>query len=261
MGAATAREILLRHPKLRTAILEKEDRLAKHQSGHNSGVIHAGIYYKPGTLKAKLCVEGMQLVYRYCEENGIPYKKVGKLIVATDKIELDRLKDLHDRALKNGVPDLRVVDENGIREIEPHCKGLMALHSPHTGIVDFALVTEYYGKDFQKGGGDIHLNFEVGFGKDRGSLDVTSLVVCSCSPLASYHTFCIRFIAFMCCRSSRVFNIHPIGSCCFRNRRFRTSEKRMTLRTRSSSPPHRGRGCCASTCSPAAVSIRTVLLR
>lgn len=91
VGAASAREILLRHPNWRVAVVEKEGRLAKHQTGHNSGVVHAGIYYKPGTLKAKLCVEGMQLCYEYFEKKKIPYKKVGKLIVATEEVEIPRL--------------------------------------------------------------------------------------------------------------------------------------------------------------------------
>lgn len=92
VGVSSAREILLRHPHLKVAIVEKEKKLAYHQSGHNSGVIHAGIYYKPGSLKAKLCVEGLHLTYKYCDEKKIPYKKVGKLIVATNAIEVERLK-------------------------------------------------------------------------------------------------------------------------------------------------------------------------
>lgn len=161
VGAAAAREVSLRHPKLRMAIVEKENRLAVHQSGHNSGVIHAGIYYKPGSLKAKLCVEGLHAMYKYCDEKKIPYKKVGKLIVATDELEVKRLKDLEDRGRQNNVPDLRVLEGKEIQEIEPHCKGLKALHSPQTGIIDYVLVTQHYGKDFQQNGGDIHLGFEV----------------------------------------------------------------------------------------------------
>ncbi|XP_017776374.1 PREDICTED: L-2-hydroxyglutarate dehydrogenase, mitochondrial [Nicrophorus vespilloides] len=161
VGVASAREILLRYPNLKMAILEKEPKLAMHQSGHNSGVVHAGIYYKPGSLKAKLCVEGLKLSYKYFDEKNIPHKKVGKLIVATNSLELDRLMDLHERGMKNEVPDLKLVDSKGIKEIEPHCRGIKALWSPQTGIVDWALVTEYYGKDFKASGGDIHLNFEV----------------------------------------------------------------------------------------------------
>lgn len=162
VGVASAREISIRHPHLKICILEKEEKLAFHQSGHNSGVIHAGIYYKPGSLKAKLCVEGMHLAYDYLEEKKIPYKKVGKLIVATDEEESKRLMDLWDRALQNKVPGVKLLhSEKEIQEIEPYCKGVKAIHSPMTGIVDWGLVTEYYAKDFKGNGGDIHLNFEV----------------------------------------------------------------------------------------------------
>lgn len=162
VGVASAREILLRHPSLKIAILEKEPKLATHQSGHNSGVIHAGIYYKPGTLKAKLCVQGLNLAYKYLDEKKIPYKKCGKLIVATDDLEVTRLMDLHDRGIKNNVPDLQLIDGDKIKEIEPYCQGVKALWSPHTGIVDWALVTQYYGQDFKQAGGDIYLDFNVG---------------------------------------------------------------------------------------------------
>ncbi|EDW04081.1 L-2-hydroxyglutarate dehydrogenase, mitochondrial [Drosophila grimshawi] len=161
VGAASAREILLRHPTLKIAVLEKEPKLAMHQSGHNSGVIHAGIYYKPGTLKARLCVEGLHLAYKYLDEHQIPYKKVGKLIVATDEKEVKLLGDLHERGMKNNVPDLRLIEGDQIKEVEPFCRGVKALHSPHTGIVDWGLVTQHYGEDFKRAGGDIYLDFQV----------------------------------------------------------------------------------------------------
>ncbi|XP_055838171.1 L-2-hydroxyglutarate dehydrogenase, mitochondrial [Episyrphus balteatus] len=161
VGVASAREILLRNPHLKIAVLEKERKLAFHQSGHNSGVIHAGIYYKPGSLKAKLCVEGLKLSYKYLDERNIPYKKVGKLIVATDQEEVGRLHDLHERGIKNEVPDLQMIDGSKIPEIEPYCKGVKALWSPQTGIVDWALVTEYYATDFKQAGGKVFLNFKV----------------------------------------------------------------------------------------------------
>ncbi|CAG9761877.1 unnamed protein product [Ceutorhynchus assimilis] len=162
VGAASARELKLRHPKLKMAILEKENELAKHQTGHNSGVIHAGIYYKPGSLKAKLCVEGMQLMYKYCDEKKIPYKKVGKLIVATDEVEVKRLEELHQRAIENKVPDIKLIKGvEEIKKIEPHCVGLQALWSPHTGIIDYSIVTQQYGIDFKEKGGEVYLNFEV----------------------------------------------------------------------------------------------------
>ncbi|XP_068085335.1 L-2-hydroxyglutarate dehydrogenase, mitochondrial [Anabrus simplex] len=161
VGMATARELQKRHPQWKMAVVEKEDHLACHQSRHNSGVIHAGIYYKPGSLKAKLCVEGMGLAYKYLEKKNIPYKKCGQLIVATNKIENDRLDELIERGEKNNVPDLKVVDGAGIKKIEPYCQGVRALWSPHTGIVDWGNVTEYFGKDFTEGGGKIFFNYEV----------------------------------------------------------------------------------------------------
>uniref|UniRef100_A0A336LS65 L-2-hydroxyglutarate dehydrogenase, mitochondrial n=1 Tax=Culicoides sonorensis TaxID=179676 RepID=A0A336LS65_CULSO len=161
VGVASAREIIIRHPKLRIAIIEKEKSLAVHQSGHNSGVIHAGIYYKPGSLKAKLCVEGLRLSYAYCNEKKIPYKKVGKLIVATNQEEVKRLKDLEERGIQNKVPNMQVVDAKQIREIEPYCIGLKAIWSPETGIVDWARVCRFYGKDFEEAGGHIYLNFQA----------------------------------------------------------------------------------------------------
>ncbi|XP_053671399.1 L-2-hydroxyglutarate dehydrogenase, mitochondrial [Anopheles nili] len=161
VGVASAREILLRHPALRVAIVEKEEKLAFHQSGHNSGVIHAGIYYKPGSLKAKLCVEGLHLSYKYFDEKNVPYKKVGKLIVATNPDEVERLNNLYQRALANNVPDVQMVDQAKIRDIEPYCKGLKAIWSPQTGIVDWGLVTQYYSRDFKAVGGVVYVNFKV----------------------------------------------------------------------------------------------------
>lgn len=161
VGVATARELSLRHPKLKFAVVEKENRLAAHQSGHNSGVIHAGIYYAPGSLKARLCVRGLELSYKYFDDHQIPYKKCGKLIVAVTPEEVPRLDALEDRGIKNGVKDLKRLDAEGIRSVEPNCTGLQALWSPHTGIVDWGEVTQSYGRDFVGLGGDVLLNFPV----------------------------------------------------------------------------------------------------
>jgi len=161
VGVSAAREIKRRHRNLKCAILEKETSLAYHQSTHNSGVIHAGIYYKPGSIKAKLCLEGMKLAYKFMDERGIPYKKVGKLIVATHKSQEAGLMELYKRGQLNGVPDLKLIDASEISSIEPHCQGYKALHSPHTGIVDWGSFTKGLGEDFKEMGGDIHLGFEV----------------------------------------------------------------------------------------------------
>ncbi|CAF4893001.1 unnamed protein product [Pieris macdunnoughi] len=161
VGSASARELALRHPGLKIALIEKENKFAYHQSGNNSGVIHAGIYYKPGSLKAKLCVKGLNLAYKYFDEKGIKYSKCGKLIVASDKMEVPRLLDLYDRGMQNGVKDLKLMDAKEMKELEPYVKGLQGIWSPHTGIVDWGLVTQYYVKDFEKCGGKSYLNFEV----------------------------------------------------------------------------------------------------
>lgn len=162
MGLATARKLVLEYPKLRFILVEKEDQLAGHQTGHNSGVIHAGIYYKPGTLKAKLCVQGLQATYKYCDEHKIPYRKVGKLIVATNPEQASRVDELFQRGLQNQVPGLRLLNKlDEIKEIEPNCVGLKAIHSPNTGIVDWGYVARHFGKIYQQSGGEIILNFEA----------------------------------------------------------------------------------------------------
>jgi (S)-2-hydroxyglutarate dehydrogenase len=137
IGLAVARELSARRPGLRVTVLEKEDRVGVHQTGHNSGVVHAGIYYEPGSLKAKLCVEGAHELYRYCEEHGVAHERCGKLIVARDEGELARLDELERRGQANGVPDLKRLGPGELRELEPHAKGVAALHSPFTGIADF----------------------------------------------------------------------------------------------------------------------------
>ncbi|VDN05907.1 unnamed protein product [Thelazia callipaeda] len=161
IGCATARHLKIQHPELRLALLEKHDRLAPHQSGHNSGVLHAGIYYAPGSLKAKLCVRGIDLAYEYCNDHEIPYKKIGKLIVAVDAIEVPRLETLFERAQRNGCKSIKMISGDEIKNYAPFCKGLKALWSPYTGIVDWELVTNSYGKDFEKHGGVIFKNYPL----------------------------------------------------------------------------------------------------
>uniref|UniRef100_A0A1A7WF78 L-2-hydroxyglutarate dehydrogenase, mitochondrial n=3 Tax=Iconisemion striatum TaxID=60296 RepID=A0A1A7WF78_9TELE len=161
VGLASARELILRHPSLSFVLLEKEKELAVHQSGHNSGVIHSGIYYTPGSLKARLCVRGATLAYEYCEKKGIPFKRCGKLIVAVEQEEIPRLRALYERGMKNNVRDLRIVDAKGIREREPYCRGIMALDSPYTGIVDWRMVALKYGADFEEAGGTVVTQYEV----------------------------------------------------------------------------------------------------
>jgi (S)-2-hydroxyglutarate dehydrogenase len=160
LGLATARELLRRRAPS-VVVLERESKLAQHQTGHNSGVVHAGIYDAPGSLKARLCVEGARELYEYCEESGVPFEKRGKLIVARDASELPRLDELERRGRANEVPGLRRVDATGLREIEPHARGVAALHSPATGVVDFAAVAESLAAEIRASGGDIQMNADV----------------------------------------------------------------------------------------------------
>ncbi len=161
VGLATARELLERRPGLRLVVLEKESRIAQHQTGHNSGVIHSGIYYAPGSLKATLCVKGKEALLRYCDERGIPYDLCGKVIVATHEEELPRLENLHKRGIENGVPGLEMIGPERLREIEPYCVGIKALYSPQTGIVDYGLVADAYAEDIRAAGGEIRTGHEV----------------------------------------------------------------------------------------------------
>ena len=157
VGLATALRLLEARPDLRLAVLEGEDRVAAHQSGHNSGVVHAGLYYAPGSQKALLCREGKGLLERYCEAHGIPIAFPGKLVVALDETELPRLAALRTRGEANGVDGLEEVGPERIREIEPHVKAIRALWSPRTGITDFTVVTRAYARDVAARGGAIEL--------------------------------------------------------------------------------------------------------
>jgi L-2-hydroxyglutarate oxidase len=140
LGLAVARELTGRHPDRSAVVLERAPEVATGQTGRNSGVIHAGIYYAPGSLKARMCVAGARELYAYCEERRIPFERCGKVIVARNEAELPRLDELERRGRANGVPGLRRLTETELREVEPHCRGVAALHSPATGIVDFAAV-------------------------------------------------------------------------------------------------------------------------
>ncbi|MBW8481217.1 L-2-hydroxyglutarate oxidase [Actinomadura parmotrematis] len=175
VGLAVGREITLRRPGTRVVVLEKEDRVAAHQTGHNSGVVHAGIYYQPGGLKAELCTRGRTLVREYCAERGLPYDECGKLVVAVTPEEVARLGGLEERAGRNAVPGLRRLDAAGIREIEPHAAGLAALHSPHTAITDYPAIARAFADDIVAAGGEIRLSSPVtGIAREAGGLRVTA---------------------------------------------------------------------------------------
>jgi L-2-hydroxyglutarate oxidase LhgO len=155
LGLASARELLRRHPALRVAVLDKERRIGQHQTGHNSGVIHSGIYYAPGSFKARLCVQGARELYAYCAAKGIPTDRCGKVIVASDESELPRLDELWRRGHANGIEGLELVGPERLRELEPYCVGVRAIWSPNTGIVDYDRVTAAYADDVRAAGGAI----------------------------------------------------------------------------------------------------------
>jgi L-2-hydroxyglutarate oxidase LhgO len=161
VGLATAMEVTRRFPSLRIVVVEKENHVAAHQTGHNSGVIHSGLYYKTGSLKARNCVAGAASMKRFCQEQTIPYEECGKLVVATSPDEVPRLEQLHQRGTANGVPGLRMLQREEFREIEPHCEGLAALQVPSTGIVDYTVVAQKYAELIGRAGGEIAHNAEV----------------------------------------------------------------------------------------------------
>ena len=161
IGLATAREIVNRQPGIRVLVLEKEAQIASHQSGHNSGVIHSGIYYQPGSLKARLCVRGAAKLRTFCDAHGIAHPEPGKLIVAVRETELTRLDDLKRRGDANGLRGLEVIEATGIARIEPAARGLRALYSPTTGIVDYSLVARGLAADITAGGGVILTDHRV----------------------------------------------------------------------------------------------------
>lgn len=168
IGTAVARQLACHHNATVT-LLEKEDRLAAHQTGHNSGVVHAGLYYEPGSLKATLCRRGVDLLHKFVAEHDIAYQECGKVVVALDDRESTRLDALHSRAVANGVPDVRVVEADELHEIEPHAVGVRAIHSPHTGIVDFPAVTHALAGELTVAGGTVRLGDEVTELVDRGT--------------------------------------------------------------------------------------------
>jgi (S)-2-hydroxyglutarate dehydrogenase len=168
VGLSTAKALLERHPGARLAVLEKEGSWARHQTGHNSGVIHSGIYYKPGSLKARFCREGARALVEFCEERGIEYEICGKVIVATEPRELPLLEALRERGLKNGLA-IEQLDPEGLREAEPHASGLAALLVPSTGIVDYKRVAAEFAAVVEEKGGALRTGVEVHAVAERGA--------------------------------------------------------------------------------------------
>jgi (S)-2-hydroxyglutarate dehydrogenase len=189
VGLGVALEITRRFPHLRLLLLEKEGRVACHQSGHNSGVIHSGVYYKPGSLKARLCVTGAAAMVEFCREHGIAHNVCGKVIVATHTEELPRLEELHKRGEANGLTGLRMIGPEELRAIEPHATGLRALVVPSTGVTDYAQVCEKYAELIAAAGGTVLLSAaakgirrmpnEIVVETSRGAFSTASLINCA----------------------------------------------------------------------------------
>ena len=161
VGLAIGREITRRRPGTRVVVLEKEEAVAQHQTGHNSGVVHAGLYYQPGSLKARLCTRGAAMIREYVAEKRLPYEECGKLVVAIDDEDAVRLAVIEARADRNAVPGLRRLDAAGIREIEPHATGIAALHSPRTAITDYTAIARAFADDITAAGGEVRLRSPV----------------------------------------------------------------------------------------------------
>ena len=172
VGLATALETTLRFPDMTLVVVEKEDRVAAHQTGHNSGVIHSGLYYKTGSLKARNCVAGAASMKRFCQQHGVPFEECGKLVVATSPEEVPRLEQLHQRGIANGVPGLRMLSREQFREIEPHCDGISALDVPSTGIVDYTVVAQKYAELIETAAGEIVFRAKVLGLRQDGSCNI-----------------------------------------------------------------------------------------
>lgn len=193
VGLASALAILGSRPGASLVVLEKEPTLAAHQTGRNSGVIHAGLYYKPGSVKARSCARGRGLLERFCEEHGVPFERCGKVVVATSDAEVPRLDELERRGRANGLAGIRRIGVEELKEKEPHCAGVAALHVPETGIVDYRLVAAAYVREIERRGGTVRTGTRVeGIARDGGRVivkstggDVSARAVVSCAGLES----------------------------------------------------------------------------
>lgn len=161
VGIATAYQLKQKNPNLKIAILEKEAAICNHQTGNNSGVIHSGVYYKPGSLKATNCINGYKMLIDFADKNDVPYKLCGKVIVATQTDEIKRLHDLYERGLQNGLNEIKLISAAQLKEIEPHVNGLEAIHVPYTGIIDYTQVAQKMLDIFKSTGGEIYLDSKI----------------------------------------------------------------------------------------------------
>ena len=161
VGLATGYRLTEKYPNKKIVIIEKESSIAHHQTGNNSGVIHSGLYYRPGSLKAKNCIDGYHMLLKFCNENEIPYDLCGKVVVATNKSELGRLRDLFDRGRENGLEGLQMLDQKQLKEIEPHLAGIQGIRVPQTGIINYTAVCSKLVDKIEEKGGKVLLNTKV----------------------------------------------------------------------------------------------------
>ncbi len=189
LGLAVARELQSRTPGATVAVLDKEPAVGAHQTGRASGVVHRGVYYAPGSLKARLCVSGAERLLAYCDARGIPVLRCGKVVVATSEEERPRLLELHRRSLANGVPGVELIGPERLAELEPHAAGIAALYSPETAVVDFSRVAAAYAEDVRRAGGELLLGRDVvGLARrggattvetTAGAIEAARVVVCA----------------------------------------------------------------------------------
>jgi (S)-2-hydroxyglutarate dehydrogenase len=189
VGLAVGRALLDVYPGIAVCLVEKETEVGRHQSGHNSGVVHSGLYYRPGSLKASLCVDGRERLYALCEEAGIPYRRCGKVVVAVQESEVPALEELERRGRANGLSGIRRLDRAGIRELEPAAAGIAGLHVPETGVVDFRAVAGHLAAGLRAAGADLRTGFRVAsidhtpsgvtVGGDAGRVEARVLVNCA----------------------------------------------------------------------------------
>ncbi|MCQ9617630.1 L-2-hydroxyglutarate oxidase [Paenalcaligenes niemegkensis] len=173
-GLAVARQLLLDYPDAKVSLFEKESSVAQHQTSHNSGVVHAGLYYAKGSLKARLCRRGVKLIREYCTVNNLPYDPCGKLVVALNEVEEKRLQALYQIALDNEVPKVKMLYGDEIKTVEPNCIGIAALHSPETAIVDYGVIAQFIAQEIVELGGSIQLSSEVhSLTNENGKVTVT----------------------------------------------------------------------------------------
>lgn len=169
VGLATAYQLLQKKPGTKLLLLEKESALAAHQTGNNSGVIHSGLYYKPGSLKARNCINGYNMLLEFCDRENIPYELCGKVVVATDEYQKPLLDNLFNRGLENGLDKISRLSMEGLKEIEPHVNGIAAINVPYTGIIDYTAVAIKYGEKIREAGGEIKLATKVLGIKETGN--------------------------------------------------------------------------------------------